>query len=216
EAIAEKIMRYGSLLGMEIKCIITPGYDPIGQAVGPALEAREVLRILEGENVSPDLKEKSIVMAGILLESGGKVKNGEGAALARKILESGEALEKFREIIKYQKGDPRVTSKDVEVGKYTETLKSDRDGRIHYIDIKKIAKIARAAGAPKNKKAGLYFYVEKGDKVKKGQELLTVYAETEEKLQSALDLYQKLQPIEFEKIILGEFTTEQKPKIYTL
>jgi len=214
ETLANQMMDLGSSLGMKIRCILTPGYDPIGQAVGPALEAREVLRILEGQKVSLDLMEKSITMAGIILEMGGKARPGEGARLAQKILESGKALEKMKEIIECQGGNPEIASTDIEPGKYEETIKVDRDGRIRYADVKKIAKVARIAGAPENKRAGLYLYVEKGDKVKKGQPLLTVYSETSSKLSAAMEIFEKIQPIEYEKVILEEYSAENKPIVY--
>ncbi len=214
QALAEDFMKIGSALGMEVNCIITPGYDPVGQAVGPALEAREVLKILKGEQVSPDLVEKSLVMSGLLLEMGGKVKKGQGRLLAEKILRKGEALQKMREIIEAQGGNPDIEPEDIKIGKKSLDIYSKETGRIFLVNVKKINSIARAAGAPKDKGAGVYLYVEKGDKVKKGQKLFTIYAESSRKLKAAQELVEKLKPIEFEKIILGEYSTERKPMVY--
>jgi AMP phosphorylase len=214
EKLAQDFMELGTRLGMEIHCILTPGYDPVGFAVGPALEAREIIRILNGEKVSLDLVEKSLVMAGILLEKGGKAKEGEGKEVARKILESGEAVKKMRQIIELQGGNPNVKPSDIVIGSKTLDINAAEGGRIHYINVQSISAIARAAGAPKDPGAGLYLYVEKGDKIEKGQKLLTIYAESDRKLDVAKEVVEKMPPIELEQVILGAYSTETKPKMY--
>ncbi|MBS3059942.1 MAG: AMP phosphorylase [DPANN group archaeon] len=210
EKLADEFIRYGNLLNMNVECIITPGYDPIGQAIGPALEAREILRILEGENVSPELKEKGIAMAGLMLEMAGRAKHGEGEATARSIIDSGKALEKMKEIIKAQGGDPSVSSKGIRIGKKSMTIKATQAGRIHYMNTRDLSTIARAAGAPKDIGAGIYLYVEKGDKITKGQNIFTIYAESDSKLKAAEELIDKLQPVELEKTIIGTVFSKHK------
>ncbi len=214
EELAKKFMGLGSSLGMEVECILTPGYDPIGFAIGPALEAREVLRILRGENVSPDLVEKSLVMAGILLEMGGKAGKGKGRMIAEKILKSGKAYEKMKQIIEEQGGDPGITPEEIKIGNKQFTVYAPSSGRVHLVHNKAISSIARAAGAPRDKEAGIYMYVEKGDKVKKGQKLFTVFSVSNRKLNAAKELVEKLSPIEMEKVVLGEYSTEKKPMVY--
>ncbi|MFW5902851.1 MAG: AMP phosphorylase [archaeon] len=213
EELAEDFMTLGTRLNMDVHCIITPGYDPIGSAVGPALEAREILKILNGEEVSEGLREKSLKMAGLMLEIGEAVKEGEGYYEAKKILESGRAKEKMMEIIKEQGGNPEIKPKDIELGKYTKEITADKKGRIHYLHTKAIAEIGKMAGAPRDKGAGLYLEVEKGDNIEKGDKLMTIYAESKRKLDSAVKKYEKREPLEMEKVILGEYTTEKKPKV---
>ncbi len=213
EELAEDFMSLGTKLNMEIHCIITPGYDPVGSAVGPALEARETLKILEGENVSKDLKEKSLRMSGLALEIGGKVKKGEGYQEAKKILESGKAKEKMKEIIEAQGGNPDIKPEDIEIGEHSKEITADKEGRIQYLHTNDIAEIGKIAGAPKDKGAGIYLEVEKGDNIKKGNKLMTIYAESERKLESALKEYRKREPLEMEKVILDEYTTEKKPNV---
>lgn len=214
EDLAKDFMDLGTKLDMEIQCIITPGYDPVGAAIGPALEAREILRILEGQKISLDLIEKSLVMAGILLEMGGKADVGKGRTMAQHILDSGRALQKFKEIIAMQGGNPKVKSEDVKIGKYFSDITSSETGRIHYLNVSSLSAIARVAGAPKDTGAGLYMHVEKGDKIRKGQKILTIYAESDRKLQAAKELYTRLQPVELEKVILGKMSTETRPQVY--
>jgi len=200
--LANKFMKLGKALRMKVECIITPGYDPIGFAMGANLEAREILRILEGEEVSPDLREKSLSMAGILIQLGTKKRNGY--KIASEILYSGKALRKLYEIIKAQGGKP-VSSEDIKLAKYTYDFVSPKAGRIYYVNTQNVAAIAKHAGAPKDKKAGIYMYFEKGDKVHKGQKIMTIYAESKRKLDAAVESLKYYPPIEFEKIILDKF-----------
>ncbi len=214
--LARDFMEIGSQLDMSIHCIITPGYDPVGFAVGPAIEAREILRILEGKRVSTDLRDKAVIMSGKLLKMSGKTSQEEGEKAAEHLISSGKALEKLKEIIELQGGDPKVTSDDVQVGDKQVTVKAHKKGRIQYINTRSITAIARAAGAPKSKGAGVYMHVEKGDKLKRGQPLFTIYAESEQKIDVALDVMNRMPPVEFEKVILEELSTEEELKPYML
>jgi AMP phosphorylase len=215
DELAGEFMDLGSRLGMEIECIITPGYDPVGSAIGPALEAREVMRILQGEKVSSELREKSLVMAGILFEMVGKAPRGSGRSLANKILGSGEALKKMREIIGAQGGDPKVKANEIAIGSNFVDVFAKEEGRIHFMNNKSISAIARAAGAPADKGAGIYLHVDKGDKIKKGQKLFTIYAESERKLTLAQEMAETFYPLEMDRIILKEYGVEEKSSMST-
>src|SRR3989338_1387810 len=140
----------------------------------------------------------------------GRAKHGEGEATARSIIDSGKALEKMKEIIKAQGGDPSVSSKGIRIGKKSMTIKATQAGRIHYMNTRDLSTIARAAGAPKDIGAGIYLYVEKGDKITKGQNIFTIYAESDSKLKAAEELIDKLQPVELEKTIIGTVFSKHK------
>jgi AMP phosphorylase len=114
---ARDFMDLGERLNMRVECAITYGGQPIGRAIGCALEAKEALAALEGKEVAASLMEKACGLAGILLEMGGIVHN-LGKDYSRKLIEDKKALEKLKEIIQAQGGDPDVTSDDIEVGKY--------------------------------------------------------------------------------------------------
>jgi len=215
DELASEFMDLGSRLGMEIECIITPGYDPVGSAIGPALEAREVMRILQGEKVSSELREKSLVMAGILLEMVGRAPRGSGRTMANKILGSGDALKKMREIVGAQGGDPKISASDISIGSYFIDVFAKEEGRIHFMNNKSISAIARAAGAPADKGAGIYLHVDKGDKIKKGQKLFTIYAESERKLTLAQEMAEAFYPLEMDRIILKEYGVEEKSSMGT-
>ncbi len=168
-------------LGKKIKVILTDGSQPIGNGIGPALEARDVLNVLTNKNGPEDLKKKSVHMAGLILEMAGKAKKGKGEKLALEILESGKAYKKMIEIIKAQ--NAKVTkSSQIKLGKYTYNYKSNKSGVIKSIDPMEISHIARVAGAPMDKGAGVYLHYKRGDRVKKGDVLFTIYAESDEKL----------------------------------
>jgi len=175
----------GSRLGMNVKVIITDGSQPVGRGVGPLLEAQDAMRILRNDPQAPsDFKNKSIHMAGLMLEMAGKAKDGEKYAL--ELLESGKALAKMNQIIKAQ-----GKHKKISLGKYTHEVKTSKHGTITEIDNEIIAKIARIAGAPEDKGAGLYLHKKVGDKVHHGDTLFTVYAENKFKYHLAEDFLRK-------------------------
>ncbi|NYZ76152.1 AMP phosphorylase [Candidatus Micrarchaeota archaeon] len=201
---ARDFLEIGDRLEMKVECYITVGNGPIGNGIGPALEARDVLRVLQGEGPA-DLTEKSLVLAGALLELCGKVEKGKGYAVASDILKSGKALEKMREIIGAQGGNAKVKVDDIPIGNYKAEVKSEKEGRIHHVDNRIISRIARAAGAPKSKGAGIYMHVKQGDKVKVGDVLFDIIAESETKLSMALEISNVLEAVEMQKIVLEKY-----------
>ena len=202
-AYVRDFMELGNRLGMTIECAITYGDQPVGNAVGPSLEARECIRILEGNGHPASVVEKACDLAGIILEMGGIP---HGADEARRILSSGEALKKFREIVAAQGGKPDITSEDIRIGKYKLEVLSTKSGYVHSIKNKDIVAIARAAGAPSDKGAGLLIFRKKGQRVEKGNVLMEIYADVETKCQRAKDLAIKLMPIEIEGMLIEKVT----------
>ncbi len=174
----------GKLLGMEVKVILTDGRQPIGNGIGPALEARDVLLTLQ--NRGPvDLKKKSLKMAELLLKSVG-VKNAKKKVNG--ILKSGLAYKKMMEIIKEQNGNSKITPEKIKIGKYKHDVKANKKGTIKEIFNRDLVKIAKAAGAPKDKGAGIYVNAKLRKKVKKNEILYTIYAESKNKLQDAVKI----------------------------
>ncbi|NOZ76648.1 MAG: AMP phosphorylase [Euryarchaeota archaeon] len=198
---ARDFIALGEKLGIKVECAVTYGDKPIGRAIGPALEAREALQALEGTAPS-SLTEKSCEIAGIILEAGGVARKGEGKGRAYDILQSGEALDKMREIIKAQGGDPSVTSEKIVVGPHRATITSPGSGYAVGMSNKDLVTIARAAGAPRDKGAGILLTLSMGKKVKKGDPVFEIYAESEYKLEQAVKLANQLQPIELEGMLL--------------
>ncbi|MEW5996162.1 MAG: AMP phosphorylase [Candidatus Micrarchaeota archaeon] len=202
ERLGADFIKLGKRLDMVIEGLITEGSEPVGNGIGPALEVKDVMQVLQGQGPA-DLRSKSALLAGKLFELIGKVKEGEGYDTAMTFLQNGKAWEKMKEIIAEQGGDPKVRESDLPIGQYKHTVKADREGKISHIDNKRISKIARAAGAPKNRGAGVYLYRLKGDRVKPGDLLFDIYAETESSLDYAIKALDVWYPIELEKMLLG-------------
>lgn len=191
DALAADFIDLGRRLGINVQCGVTFGEQPLGNAVGPALEAREALAAITG-NGPVDLCEKATSLAGILLEMVGKER---GKQVADELLKSGKAEEKLKQIIQAQGGDPRVKPEEIAVGDKKSELIADKDGEVLRISNEDIAKIAKEAGAPKDKGAGLLLKVKLRDHVKKGQVLFEIIAERNTKLESAVELANKLRPV---------------------
>ena len=183
-----KFLKVGRKLGMKIKVIITDGSHPIGNGIGPMLEARDILWTLRNDLWgSWELKEKSIKMAGTLLRMAGHF-NGESKA--RKIFDSGLAYKKFMEIVKAQ-GGKEVDPDMMETGKFYCDIISKKGGKITHIDNKAMNKIARIAGAPTDKKAGVYLYTQKDKTIEAGQKIYTIYSDNKERLNYAVEIATK-------------------------
>ncbi len=188
DLLAKDFMELGRRLDIKVQCAVTYGEQPVGHTIGPALEAREALGVLTGETKAPDLVDKATNIAGILLEMSGK-SNGKETAL--EILRSGKAEKKMREIIEAQGGNPNVKTRDISVGDQNYTVRSGKEGFILWINNASLAEVARLTGAPKDRGAGVYLHRKIGDRVKKGEPLLTIHAERDLKLQRALDELEK-------------------------
>ena len=185
----------GHFFNKKIRCVITDGRQPIGNGVGPAMEIMDVLKVLELKKDAPkDLEKKALFLAGNILEMAGKAKQGQGVYLASKILYSGRAFRKFCDIIKAQHGN----IKKARHARLKKDIFSDRSGRISVIDNKKINALARVAGSPVDKSAGLYIYHHMGEHIGKKEKILTIYAETKPRINEALKFFRDNRPIRIE------------------
>ncbi len=172
----------GRALGLTIKVVITDGREPIGRGIGPALEARDVLWVLKnGPNAPQDLRKKSLFLAGKIFELAGRCAKGDGKKYAEAILNSGKAYNKFVEIVNAQ-GGKEVQPEKLKIGKLSYIVKAGKEGKIRHISNSKISRIAKVAGAPNDKGAGVYLHTLFGQRVKKGDRLFTVYSNSREKM----------------------------------
>lgn len=182
----------GKKLGIEVRTVLTDGRQPIGHGIGPVLEIKDVIRVLKQDNSPKDLEEKSIFIAGTILEMVGKAKKGQGTVKAKEILYSGAAYRKFCEIIYAQGGDPKAWLKEA---KYSHTIISKHTGKVDYIHNQDINFLARIAGCPIDKSSGLYMYKHLGEKVSKGEKIATIFSESKPKLKEAIDFFKARKPI---------------------
>ena len=199
QAYARDFMDLGNRIGMHIECAITYGDQPVGSAIGPKLEARECIRILEGQKHPSSVIEKACDLAGMILEMGGIQ---DGPQKARDILESGAAHKKFMEIVVAQGGRPDLKADDLKPGKFVHDIVSLKSGYVHSIANKELVTIARAAGAPGDKGSGILVYKKKGQRVEKGEILFQIYGDNEAKAQRAKDTAMKLQPVVIEGMLI--------------
>jgi thymidine phosphorylase len=164
----------GDQLDIHLEVVITDGRQPVGFGIGPVLECRDVMQVLQNAPDAPaDLRQKSLRLAGRVIEFDPDVRGGNGYAIARDILESGRALDMINKIIKAQ----GVQTKKFELGKLRHEVLSSANGVVVDINNEHMAQIARFAGAPMDKGAGVDLYKKLGDTVKKGEALYCVHAE---------------------------------------
>lgn len=168
---------------IKIKIVVHQAVGPIGCGIGPGLEARDVLRVLQQkENCPRDLEKKALGLAGGLLELTGRAHKGQGRKNAEQSLRSGNAWKKMQEIIKAQGGNPFLDSEEISLGKINYQLKAGHSGRVQSIHNKNLNKICRLLGAPLTKEAGVYLYKSVGEKVKKGETLCAFYTDSRQRL----------------------------------
>ena len=173
----------GAELGLAVQPIYTDGLEPVGRGIGPALEARDVLAVLRRTEGAPlDLRERALELAGALLEFCSAAREGEGFAIAEKLLDSGQALAKFMAICDAQGGFREPTH-----ASFTHVVLAHRAGRIVEVGNRRLAHIAKLAGAPRAPAAGIDLHVACWARVEKGSPLFTLHAQSPGELQYALD-----------------------------
>ena len=179
-----------SSVGITAECALTLAHQPIGHAIGPAIEAKEALTLLRDYSEGPNsLIEKSTDLAGILLEMGGKAERGKGQDMAKEILRSGKAYEKMKQIIKAQGGNPEIKPEDIELGPYMKEFFATKAGHITDVNNSIINQIAKAAGCPHSKTSGVEIFKKQGARIKEGDLIFKIYSDSESKLKKAEKIY---------------------------
>ena len=149
------------------------------------MEARDVLWLLKRDPRRPlDLENKCLMMCANIFSM---LKVKKPYKKANEILDSGLAYRKMIEIIKAQNGK-ETAAEDIPIGKYSYDFLSSKSGKVMHIDNAAISRIARIAGAPHDKGAGIYLYKHANDKVKRKEKLFTIYAESRHELDYAKDV----------------------------
>jgi AMP phosphorylase len=189
--LASDFVHLGRHLGIDVHCALTFGDQPLGCCIGPALEAREALNTLMGDG-PPDTQEKALSLAGMLFELVGEA---DGRHKAEEMLRSRKAECKLRQIIEAQGGNPKIKPEDILVGPEHAEVHAQEKGRVLWINTDGIVQVARAAGTPKEKGAGIILHAKLGDSVAKGSVLFEIYAERPSKLEAALKLARRLEPV---------------------
>jgi thymidine phosphorylase len=171
-----KLFEYvGDKLGLTLDVAITDGSQPVGFGVGPVLEARDVMAVLRGKPAAPaDLRENALRLAGRIIEFDPAVRGGSGYRRARELLEGGAALRTMERIMERQGPPPAKAT----LGTLVHEVVAPKDGTVEAIDCYRIARIARLAGAPVDKGAGIDLLHKVGARVRKGEPLYRIHANT--------------------------------------
>jgi thymidine phosphorylase len=176
------LVEVGRAMGLTVRTILTDGRQPVGRGVGPALEALDVLAVLRGDaEAAPDLQARALLVAGGVLELAPGTPAGSGQRIAAEILADGRAWRKFQAICEAQ-GGLRVPPS----APHRRDLIAQRAGRVIAIDNRRLARVAKLAGAPRAPAAGLVFHAPLGTTVASGQPLYTLHAEAPGELAYAL------------------------------
>ncbi|WP_416908629.1 MAG: thymidine phosphorylase family protein [Polymorphobacter sp.] len=160
-------------LGLVIDVVMSDGSQPVGRGIGPVLEARDVMAVLRGEADAPaDLRDHALLLAGHVLDFDPELRGGQGRARAAELLASGAALAAMERLMAAQGPPPAVAT----LGALHHEVCAPRAGRVSAIDCHRIARIARLAGAPMDKGAGIDLFCKVGDVVTAGAPLYRIHA----------------------------------------
>lgn len=181
--LADLLKTTGQALGLQVDVVCTDGTQPVGYGIGPALEARDVIRVLKNESDAPeDLRARALMLSGRILEMAGLAEPGQGDTLAETTLNTGQAWQKFLNICEVQGG-----FREPPVACYQYTWQSPASGTIAEIDNRNLAQLAKLAGAPEDLAAGVTIEVKLGQTVTRGDQLLIVHAESPGALNYAVE-----------------------------
>jgi thymidine phosphorylase len=183
ELLARRLEETATAFGLKTRVMISDGTQPVGRGIGPALEARDVLAVLKRDEQAPqDLETRAVALAGAVLELAEAARAGEGAGIAAAALRDGRAWAKFQRICEAQGG-----LREPPLAPHRAPVLARRPGRIQLIDNRRLARVAKLAGAPEAKAAGVELHQWLGNPVAAGEPLFTVHAETPGELAYALD-----------------------------
>lgn len=185
----DRLIEIGRSVALDVRVQMTEGDQPIGYGIGPALEAWDVLAVLQNEAAAPaDLRARALLLAGSVIELGAGLAPGRGLAAAQKLLDDGSAWKKFQGICAAQGGlrtPPRAA--------HRQPVLAQTYGSVIAVDNRRLARVAKLTGAPRAPAAGISVHVKLGQRVEPGQPLYTLHAQTPGELAYALS-YIQVQP----------------------
>lgn len=186
EAMSQLFEAVGRALKLDVRCLITEGSEAIGYGIGPAQEAIDVLAVLQNQPGAPaDLRERALLLTSNLLNMAGKGSLGAAEVQARELLESGKAWTQFQRICEAQGG-----IKPIPEAACSLQLGARHSGTLLAMDNRRLARLAKLAGAPNTPAAGLRLHAKLGQALAMGQPLFTLYADSQGELDYAADYYE--------------------------
>ncbi len=192
--LARRMVAIGKLSGRAVVALLSDMNQPLGEAVGNALEVKEAIDTLHNHGPA-DFREHCLVVASQMLLLGKKTENLEKARqLAEAALADGRAWEMFRKLVQAQGGDvAAVDHPEMLPGApVVETIAAPRDGWICEINARVVGETAVALGAGREKKGepidhgvGIVVHRKVGEQVEQGQPVYTIYAKSQAHLAAA-------------------------------
>ncbi|MBD3639502.1 MAG: thymidine phosphorylase family protein [Marinobacter sp.] len=191
ERLSSLFQNVGAACGMHVRCIVTDGKKPVGAGIGPTEEARDILAVLQGESGAPgDLRARAVLLAGHLFDLADGLGVDAGMNKADRLLQDGSAWEQFRRITMAQGG-----LKTLGQARFRHTVRASDSGEVQSIDNRRLARVAKLAGAPASLTAGLRLHVNVGDTVTAGQPLYELLSDSPGQRDYALAFSQMGSPI---------------------
>lgn len=194
EKLAELMIDIGRKAGRKMVAVISDMSQPLGQAVGNALEVEEAVQVLKGGGPA-DLRQLCLELAGEMIWIGGRAESfEEGKETARQVLSDGRALEKFRQMVRRQGGDDRIVEEPERMGssRYSRDVLAGITGFIAEMATQEIGRASQHLGAGRLRKedeidftAGIRMHVRIGNFVKEGDVLATLYGADSRRLEEA-------------------------------
>jgi thymidine phosphorylase len=204
--LAMMLTRIGKAHGVRTQALVTAMDVPLGRMVGNALEVKESIAVLKGAGAG-DVRELSLELAARMVYLGGIACPDEARARARRALESGEALERFRRMLEAQGGEPRVVDEPGRLpsAPRRHTVRADRAGHARGWDAERVGRATVLLGAGRDRAedavdpaVGAVVLARPGDEVREGDAILELHYRGPQKLAQALELLAGACPIDDE------------------
>jgi pyrimidine-nucleoside phosphorylase len=216
--LAELMVETGERMGKEVVALITDMDQPLGSMIGNALEVVEVVEVLRGEGPE-DLRQLCFELAGWMLHLGGVCATVEdGKRQSEKLISSGKALDKFRQMVELQGGDPRAIDdpKKLPQAQHTMTISSPRGGYLASLKCEQIGTACVVLGGGRERKedsvdpaVGIVLHKKIGDAVSTGELLATIHYNAEARAQRACELLE-------ESYQIADSPVEKRPLIHRI
>ncbi|WP_418792407.1 pyrimidine-nucleoside phosphorylase [Phosphitispora sp. TUW77] len=220
--LAKAMVEIGTHVGKKTIALITDMEQPLGQTVGNALEVREAVQCLMGEGPS-DLKELCLVLGSHMVYLGGQARSiDEARSRVERIINNGKAIDKFRELVVNQGGDPSFIDDLSLLPQAAEKhqLTAVEDGYISELKAEQIGIAAMTLGAGRETKdsqidlsVGIELYKKRGDRVLRGETLAILHVNDAEKANVTKDKVQQAfvitkEPPVARKLVWGQVTAQ--------
>ena len=216
ESLAEALIETSRRLKLKAVAVLTRMEEPLGQAVGNALEVKQAVEVLSGDFSARDFVECTLSLGACALKIARKARSvDEGREKLEKLLKNGQALRRMKQIIVCQGGDARVLNNPSLLPKAKKMIlfKAAQSGFISRIDARKTGEAAVLLGAGRSRAedqidygAGICFFKKTGDKVKSADAIAAFYARDEKKIKEALSRFK-------EGFLLSSNPTKEKPVV---